>query len=181
MPDLIIPVEMPSLEAIKEHIAGYPNLDAAAIHAINELLKTSRVVEGELNKGLAAHGLTMGRHVTLWCIAINGAGPEGILPAEIADRLGVTRATVTGLLDGLEREGLIVRQRRTDDARKVNVMLTDAARRKIEEVWPVHYGHISSAMQVLNEREKLQLVKLLRKVRERASHIAGEGAPEDEA
>jgi DNA-binding MarR family transcriptional regulator len=35
--------------------------------------------------------------------------PGGLAPHELAKRAGVTRATVTGLLDGLERDGFLSR------------------------------------------------------------------------
>ncbi|WP_439620929.1 MarR family winged helix-turn-helix transcriptional regulator [Hyphomonas sp.] len=165
MSDLLVPKDLPSLEAIKEQVGGYTQLDALAIFTLNELLRTARSFELELDKDLSAHGLTQGRHVALWCVAVLGAD-EGITPAEISDQLGVTRATITGLLDALEKEKLVVRKRRVDDRRKVSVFLTAKGVKKLEAVYPPHYFNVTQAMSVLSKTEKLQLVGLLRRLRE---------------
>lgn len=165
MSDLLVPKDLPSLSQISEQIKDHPQLDALAIFTMNELLRTARSMELELEKELSTHNLTMGRHVTLWCVAVLGAD-EGITPAQIADQLGVTRATITGLLDALEKEKFIVRQRREDDRRKVSVFLTAKGLKKLEKVYPPHYHNITEAMQVLSKDERMQLIGLLRRLRD---------------
>lgn len=164
MSDLLVPKDLPALDEISQQIRDYPQLDALAIFTMNELLRTARTLELELDKDLAAHNLTMGRHVTLWCVAVLGAD-EGITPAEISEQLGVTRATVTGLLDALEKEKFIIRQRREDDRRKISVFLTAKGFKKVEQVYPPHYLNITQAMKVLSKAEKMQLIGLLRRLR----------------
>jgi len=171
MSDLFLPRDLPALSTIQEQIKDYPEIDAAAIFTMNQLLQTAQVVEKQLEKGLARADLTLGRHVTMWCVAMIG-GEKGITPAEIADQLGVTRATVTGLLDALERDNLLVRETHPDDRRKIIARLTKQGHAKIEEVWPVHYKRISSAMGILNDRERKQLIKLLHKVQSQAAILA---------
>ena len=167
MSDLLVPKDLPSLDEIKQQIEGYPDIDALAIFTLNELLRTSRTLELELDKDLAEHNLSVGRHVVLWCVAVLGAD-EGITPAEISDQLGVTRATVTGLLDALEKEKLVVRKRRSDDRRKVSVFLTAKGLKKVEQAYPPHYYNITQALATLTKQEKLQLIGLLRRLREAA-------------
>ncbi len=164
MNDLLVPKDLPSLNEISGQIRDYPQLDALAIFTMNELLRTASTLEFELEKDLSTHNLTMGRHVTLWCVAVLGVD-EGVTPAEIADQLAVTRATVTGLLDALEKEKFIIRQRREDDRRSVSVFLTAKGLKKVEQVYPPHYYNITQAMQVLSKDERMQLIGLLRKLR----------------
>lgn len=45
-----------------------------------------------------------------------------------AERSGVTRATITGLLDGLEKDDLVERQHRKDDRRMLSIHLTQKRR-----------------------------------------------------
>ncbi|KAA9150109.1 MarR family transcriptional regulator, partial [Delftia sp. BR1] len=52
---------------------------------------------------LAPHGLSEGRFVLLFLLE---SASEGLAPNHLAEQAGITRATVTGLLDGLEREAL---------------------------------------------------------------------------
>src|SRR5271156_4271457 len=46
---------------------------------------------------------------------------DGITQAELSDRTGMERATVTVVLDTLERQNLVKRVRSPDDRRKINV------------------------------------------------------------
>jgi hypothetical protein len=56
---------------------------------------------------LAPHGLSEGRFVLLFLLE---SASEGLAPNHLAEQAGITRATVTGLLDGLEREALAERR-----------------------------------------------------------------------
>ena len=61
------------------------------------------------------------------------AGRDQLLTAgEVAVQAGVSAPTATRMLDGLEREGLVVRERRPDDRRVVQVRITDEGRRRVE-------------------------------------------------
>lgn len=78
----------------------------------------------------------------------------------------MTRATVTGLLDGLEEDGLVERSHRTDDRRSVSVTITKKGLGMIEKMLPDHYARIGTLMKKLTRQEKKQLTVLLGKVRE---------------
>jgi DNA-binding MarR family transcriptional regulator len=54
---------------------------------------------------------------------------DGITQAELSDRVGMERATVTVVLDTLEDLGLVVREPHPSDRRKTNVFLTPRGRR----------------------------------------------------
>ena len=54
---------------------------------------------------------------------------DGITQAELSDRVGMERATVTVVLDTLEDLGIVVREPHPSDRRKTNVFLTTKGRR----------------------------------------------------
>jgi DNA-binding MarR family transcriptional regulator len=56
---------------------------------------------------------------------------DGLTHRDVAERCYVTPATVTGAADALEREGLVTRERATDDRRVVRLHLTAAGRRRV--------------------------------------------------
>jgi DNA-binding MarR family transcriptional regulator len=61
---------------------------------------------------------------------MNGIEPgEGCRAGRLAEEAGVSPATVTGMLDNLEKRGLLVRVRSTEDRRAVVIRLTDEGRR----------------------------------------------------
>ncbi len=53
---------------------------------------------------------------------------DGLLPSELADKTSQDRATTTGLLDRLEKEGWIERKAHKDDRRSLRIFLTPHAR-----------------------------------------------------
>ncbi|MFN2462893.1 MAG: MarR family winged helix-turn-helix transcriptional regulator [Candidatus Dormibacteria bacterium] len=72
--------------------------------------------------------LTMGQFRTLRHLA---AGYH--TPADLATHLSVTAPTITRLVDGLERRGLVVRGSLASDRRQVRLELTDAGRAVLRE------------------------------------------------
>ena len=93
-------------------------------------------------------------------------------PAELASAADVTRATVTGLLDVLEADGLVVRSSRRDDKRMVDVRITKKGRELLERTLPDHYARIASFMVDLTRAEKKTIIDLMAKVRERFAREA---------
>jgi DNA-binding MarR family transcriptional regulator len=92
--------------------------------------------------------------------------PDQILePCQLAERLLVSRPSVTGLLDTLQAKGLIVRRPHSEDGRRVLVELTDEACDLLDAHFPVHYAEQQRIFGALDERELADLVCLLRKVR----------------
>ncbi len=79
---------------------------------------------------MAREVLNVGLNELLACAFIAASGPR--TPSEIAERLQVTTASVTELVDRLERNGLVRRIPHPTDRRKLLVMLTVEGERKSE-------------------------------------------------
>ncbi len=92
------------------------------------------VVAGHLtsqrwNRVLAEeHGLTQAGMVTLMTLHEHGELPH----RAVAERCFVKPATLTGIVDTLERDGLVVRQPHDTDRRSVKLALTPAGRARVE-------------------------------------------------
>ena len=82
-------------------------------------------------------------------------------PSILADKLGVTRATMTGLLDGLEQNGLVTRVFAKEDRRSVKIQLTTAGQAKLDVVMPDYYRRLRQCMEALDEEKRVQLQQLL--------------------
>ena len=61
---------------------------------------------------------------------------EGLSQVELAERMRVEKASLTGVLDAMEKHGLILRTRNTQDRRKVNIHLTNRARALKDRLLP---------------------------------------------
>ena len=87
-----------------------------------------------------------------------------LTPSALAEAADVTRGTITGLLAGLERSGLIKRDEHPEDGRMFTIELTQQALDLFELMLPERINHIMEFMSSLTEEEQHQLVVLLEKM-----------------
>jgi DNA-binding MarR family transcriptional regulator len=87
-------------------------------------------------------------------------------PAELADMAGVTRATMTGLIDTLEKDDLVRREGDPRDRRAMLVHLTPKGEAFMLNLLPGYFGQVSAMMEPLVASEQTELLRLLGKVRE---------------
>jgi DNA-binding MarR family transcriptional regulator len=175
---LLLLKELPRYECLLEASRQFPDLDPSAAEAFLHLLRTGdesfRVVE----TNLAEHHLTQGRFgvlMALWgrCRAEEKRDAP-LSPAELAAHTGVTRATITGLVDTLERDGLVTRTPDPEDRRMMAVVLTPRGEKLLQKVLPSHFRKMAALMEPLSEAERKTLVRLLTKILARAAELAPE-------
>jgi DNA-binding MarR family transcriptional regulator len=86
-------------------------------------------------------------------------------PSEIAENLGVTRATITGLLDGLERADLVKRIEQSSDRRMVTVEISAQAKLLLDELLPSILDTVQPVVtERLTDAEQATLLALLTKL-----------------
>ncbi len=78
----------------------------------------ARAMEAAFNARLSEHGLNRSSYAVLAALVFD----QRSTPSQIADFLGLDRASVTRLLDKLENQALILRNRDGSDRRSVSVM-----------------------------------------------------------
>ena len=171
---------LPRYECLLEAAREFPDLDPSATEVFLHLLRTGdeafRVVEAHL----AQHEITQGGFGVLMALWGNcrNAGQEGPLsPAELADRTGVTRATMTGLVDTLTRAGLVTRTPDQDDRRMLAVELTPRGEKLLHRILPEHFRRMAWLMSPLSEAERRAFVRLLTKLLHRAVDVPLATAP----
>jgi DNA-binding MarR family transcriptional regulator len=127
------------------------------VHALFRLSRKNRAMVGEALRPL---GLFPGQELLL--LQLNDG--ECRSQADLVDTLGLDPSTVTKMLQRLERTGVVERRHSEDDRRVVLVSLTEtgcAAREAVEEVWQALED---STVRTLSERQRRQLLDLLRRV-----------------
>jgi DNA-binding MarR family transcriptional regulator len=90
----------------------------------------SRSMEAEFSRRLAPNGLTRMSYAVLGAIVFDGQ----TAPSGIAEFLGVDRAAVTRLLDKLEGQGLIWRDKSMADRRSFSIKATARGRKLAMEM-----------------------------------------------
>jgi DNA-binding MarR family transcriptional regulator len=86
---------------------------------------------------------------------------HGLLQMELGDRLLVRPPSVTGVIDRLERQGLVCRDPSPDDLRAKFVHLTDAGRRLMDRVEGDHAARMNTVLIALSVPEQQELSRLL--------------------
>jgi len=101
------------------------------------MLETHARLVAELDAELErAHGLPLSSYEVLMYLGDADSGK--LRMGELADRLLLSRSGITRLVDRLERQGLITRERCADDGRGYFAALTDAGRKKLAAARPDH-------------------------------------------
>lgn len=124
----------------------------------------ARYAHRALVKALADELEPHGILTTQWSVLRILWDIEGLTQVELAERMRVEKASLTGVLDAMERRGLIIRERNTDDRRKINITLTAQGRRLKPQLLP-HAAKINrKATRGMTEAETLELRRLLAKL-----------------
>src|SRR4051794_16190203 len=161
--------DLPKYEALRQRAARYPEIDPRAFEAFLVLMRVGSDLLDGLEAYLNSKGMSQGKFSIL--MLLNRDPDAGISPSDLADRSGVTRATITGLLDGLSREKLVVREDDLGDRRKAVVRLTARGHKLLDSMLPDYYQQVAELMGDLSEDEKAQLVSVLGKVNSRLGDL----------
>ena len=95
-----------------------------------QLGKTVKKVSKAYRDEIAAYNLTHGQFFVIVAIMEE----EGLLPSELAEKTSQERATITGLLDRLVKDGWIVRKPDQTDRRSLRIYLTAYAKKNREGI-----------------------------------------------
>ena len=131
-----------------------------ALNAFITLLRAAEAVSASVNERLAARRLTSSQFGVLEALLHLGPLCQG----DLAGKLLRSGASVTSVVEGLEKRGLVVRQRTEEDKRFVRVALTGKGRKLIEDTFPGHAKAVAGRFAVLPPGEQEELRRLCRKL-----------------
>lgn len=166
--------DLPRYDCLLEAAKEFPDLDPSAVEAFLHLLYSGDECFRATEANFTQHNISQGRFGVLMSLLnrCRRDGEQAVLsPAELAERAGVTRATMTGLVDTLERDGLVTREPASQDRRMLAVCLTPKGRELLHALLPEHFRRIATLMKGLSESERRLLVQLLGKIQEQASQM----------
>lgn len=134
--------------------------DPSSTGCVVELIRTGSLVGSRIAAVLRPHGLT---EASFNVLMILEGSERALCPHEIGERRLVTRGTVTGVLDSLERNDLIRRMPHPGDRRSLLIELTAAGRALLERALPDVRAAEVAVMCGLDPDEREALQALLRK------------------
>ena len=145
----------------RDFAAKYPNASASATECAMNLARTGDLVLGLVAATLQPFDVSPAGGLVLGILKDAG---QPCPPNYISDRLIVSRATVTGVLDTLVKRGLVRRVPHPTDRRMVLVHLTKAGSRMADKVRRTVHHAEAEWMSSLSEHERAQLTELLGKL-----------------
>lgn len=154
--------DTPSQGQFEDLTRRYDRMDVPSVQALVKLLRTGSDLLTGFEKMLGTYGLSQGRFLIL--VILNRTPKTPLTPSGLAKNLGVTRATMTGLVTGLEKDRLITRQADPVDKRKQHIQLTAKGIHCLESILPDYYTRVNRLMQGLTLDQKTTLIALLETV-----------------
>lgn len=125
-----------------------------------KLTRCVNTVLAELSTRQTIGDLTPSQFAVLEALYHLGSMTQG----EISQKVLKSGSNMTTVIDNLERDGFVRRERDETDRRVIYVHLTKAGTGKIEAVLPNHVGALVDIFGVLNASEQEMLGELCRKL-----------------
>lgn len=157
----------PKYDALVALAGRVRDLDGPALAACLDVLQTAAALRQVLHERFHRERMSEGRFTVLALLL--GAPDWSMTPSELASASGVTRATMTGLLDGLEKEKCVERKASRDDRRKITVHLTRLGRELALTLAPDYFAVLTDVGAALPESRRKTLADLLARLREGAA------------
>ncbi|MNK07383.1 Transcriptional repressor MprA [compost metagenome] len=161
--------KLPREETIKMIAEKFGNLEPKCIEASIILYKFMGDYERAMEEHFQKYHLSDGRFMVLITLL---KSEEPMKATDIANELGVSRATMTGLLDGLTRDGYIAKKDCKNDRRICFLSLTDKAKKQIDEMLPAHFKSVADFFGCLSKQETTDLKKIITKLQENLTTFA---------
>lgn len=98
--------------------------------------------------------------------------------SSLSGRIKAQNSTVTGIIDRMEREGLVVRERSTTDRRVVFIRLTPKGRSLAKEIEVEPMEILRAVLSTLSREDTRDLMRILTKLQKRARHLVKEQVTE---
>jgi DNA-binding MarR family transcriptional regulator len=158
-----LPAEPPPTvkQALRKRLAWQ---DLPALDVVFTLRMTAQQVDNVVTEWMADTAGTPARFQILGLLWASGAG--GVPHKEIVKALEVTRATVSGLMTSLERDGLVKSAVDRDDRRNQNASLTSRGRAIFEKSIDTNLASLRAAFATLSADEQATLTSLLQRLRQ---------------
>lgn len=124
-------------------------------------------INAAVNGELAAHGVSESKLDILMLFDLAEHGlleVETLTPSFISAYFGVTRSSVTGLIDWLEQRGLLARKAREEDRRSLRLELTQQGRSLLQGAMPDFWHACADIVSPLSAAEREALHSSLGKI-----------------
>ena len=152
----------PRQQLFLDLVRQVPEADSAAVETYFYFTRVASDIFANQQAFFGRYELSEGKLVVLQLL--RQTPHYRLTPSALAEAAGVTRGTMTGLLAGLERSGLVKRDEHPEDRRMLSIELTEAALDLFERILPERINRIMEFMSSLTQEEQHQLRAFLEKM-----------------
>lgn len=153
---------IPSREKMERQSQLFPEINPSAVIAMLRILEAAAEIQHAIFDVLEReYQLSEGKLCVMLVLHYEAGG---LTPSQLAERAGVTRATISAMLHRLERDGLVYALADATDGRVKKVCLSETGRSFMDTVLPGHYLRITKLMRRLSIEEQDELIVLLKKI-----------------
>jgi len=159
---------MPKIQMPDDFYDQTPDANVMATEAVMNTIRTADMLFdliGRLLRPLnvsAAGGLVLG--------ILRDHGPMS--PSALGERLIVTRATVTGLVDSLERHGFVRRSANPTDRRSLVVQITPAGHAVLQELRTIVHRNEKAWLSGLSEPDLRSYIEQLHQIQDSLASVS---------
>ena len=133
--------------------------DIDAMAAISNVFRVSVLFRNHAEKRLLLkHNLSFSGFTVLWVLWVFGEMEAN----QLAEECGISKGTLTGIANTLEKYGFATRTPHSTDGRRKLVLLTTAGRRLMKKLFPAINLLEQEFVSGLNKKELTELGRLLR-------------------
>lgn len=158
--------DTPQRYILDKYSSRFPSLKKEAVEGCIALLRTASDISKIFDNHYASHGLSEGRFTIL--MLLYRQDDHMLSPASLSKKADVTRATMTGLISGLETQGYIEKVLNPNDNRGYLVRLSQSGLDLLNKILPAHYMLTAAIMSGLEDSQLKELTTLLNVLR---SHL----------
>jgi len=144
----------------------FPDGDTKASECASNLVFAADLLLSNISQVLKPFDLSPASGIVLSSLADSD---DPLSPHEIAERLIVSRATITGLVDSLEKRGYARRCPHPTDRRMLLVEITDKGRQVANEFRPIVHRRHRAWFEVLDEKDKERFMGFLHRIQDSLS------------
>ncbi len=145
-----------------------PDANVLATEAVMNTMRTADMLFDQIGRLLRPLNVSAAGGLALGVLRDRGA----MSPSELGERLIVTRATVTGVVDSLERRGFVRRSPDPVDRRRLVIEITPAGLGVVRDLRTIVHRQEKAWLGVLTEPELHSYIEQLHRIQDRLASVS---------
>jgi DNA-binding MarR family transcriptional regulator len=158
---------MPKIQMPDDFYQLTPDANVLATEGAMNTIRTADMLFDRIGRLLRPLGVSAAGGLVLGILRDHGP----MSPSELGERLIVSRAAVTGLLDSLERRGFVSRSANPADRRSLLVEITPPGLTVVQELRTIVHRNEKNWLGALSDAELRTYIDLLHRIQDRLAAL----------